>query len=104
MNRIRRVQGARTEGVPSVRAFALSDVHDERGPAVQPARLFTSVVVLRPLFTVADGAQAVGSDAAADQILANRVRAAVAQRQVVLGRADVAGVSFDFDAKRRVGT
>ena len=40
-------------------------------------------------------------DAAADQVVAHRVRAPIAQRQVVFRRADVAGVPFDLDPQRR---
>ena len=42
------------------------DADDERRAAIQAARLFARVVVLRPLFAVADGVQPIGADAAAD--------------------------------------
>ena len=79
----------------------LLDAHDERGAAIEAAGLFARVVVLRPLLAVADGAQPVGADAAAGQVVAHRVGAALAERQVVFGRADVAGVAFDLDAAGR---
>ena len=37
-----------------------------------------------------------------DEVLAHRGRAAFAERQVVFGRADVAGVAFDLDLQVRV--
>ena len=83
-------------------AARLLHAHDEGGATVQPARLFAGVVVLRPLLTVADGPQPVGADAAAGEVLADRVGAALAERQVVFRRADVAGVALDLDAQVRV--
>src|SRR2546426_7030532 len=77
--------------------------HRERRTAIQPSRLLAAVVVLRPFLTVADGLHAVGRDSAVDQILTDCLRAAFAEREVVFGRADVAGVTFDRDAHRCVG-
>ena len=76
--------------------------HDERGATVQSPRLFARVVVLRLLFTVADGLQSRGGDAVLRQVIAHRVGAAFAERQVVFGRADAAGVAFNGQAQRRV--
>ena len=76
--------------------------HHQRRAAIEAARLFARVVELRPLLAVADRAEAVGADAAARQVVADRGGAAFAERQVVLGRADVAGVAFDLDPQRRV--
>ena len=56
----------------------------------------------RPLLTVAHRAQPIGADPAADQVVLHRVRAPIAERQVVFRRPDVAGVPFDFDPQRRV--
>jgi hypothetical protein len=67
--------------------------------AVEPARFLAGVVVLRALLAVAHGAEPIGADAAAREIVAHRVGAPLAERQVVLGRADVAGVPFDLDAQ-----
>ena len=72
---------------------------DHRGAPVQTPRLFAGVVVLRPLLTVADRAQTVGARSPRDdEVVADGVGAALAERQVVFGRADVAGVAFDLDA------
>src|SRR4051812_11170819 len=71
--------------------------HDHGGPAIEAARLFTRVVVLRPFLAVAHDVQPIGADAAARQVVAHRGRPALAEREVVLGRADVAGVAFDRD-------
>src|SRR5262249_41383440 len=93
-----RVNGSFVSGlVPCVLRLAtcdlrLSQVHGERRATVQAARFLARVVVLRTLFSIADRPQPVGADAAAHQIVLHRVRAPVAQRQVVLGRPDVAGV------------
>src|SRR6476660_5341454 len=65
------------------------------GASIEAARLLAAVVVLRPLFAVADGVQSIGADTTADKVLAHRGGSPVAQRQIVLGRADVAGVPFD---------
>src|SRR5262245_40632821 len=78
------------------------EVDDERRTTVQPASLLAAVVVLRPLLAVADRAQPVGSDAPADQVIAHRVGAAIAERQVVLGRADIARMAFDLEPQRVV--
>src|SRR3954466_3235608 len=92
MNRMDTLSGdGKTPGVfPSsvVLAQTLALQRDsQRGAAVETARLFPGVVVLRPLFTVADGAEAIRTDAAADEIVAHRTGAALAEREVVLGRA-----------------
>src|SRR5262245_19220134 len=87
---------------PSPQPLHLPQVHRQRRATVQAARLLSRVVVLRTLFAVADGAQPIRADAAADQVVLHRVRAPVAERQVVFRRADVARVAFDLDAQRRV--
>src|SRR5690349_12913647 len=71
----------------------------ERGAAIQAARFFAAVVELRALFAVAHRAEPVGADAAAREVVADRGRAALAQGQVVLRRADVAGVPLDLEAQ-----
>src|SRR5918999_2578932 len=71
--------------------LALLHAHEQCGAPVQAARFLARVVVLRPLFAIADRAQAIGADAAAGEVLADRRRTAFAEREVVLGRADVAG-------------
>src|SRR5262245_1394972 len=71
---------------------------DQRRSTVEAARLLAGVVVLRTLLAVADGAEPIRADAAADEIVAHRVGAAFAEREVVFRRADVAGVAFDLDA------
>src|SRR5687767_14235955 len=78
------------------------DAHYESGATVQAPRLFARVVMLWPLLAVADRADAVGADPAAHQILAHGAGAPVAERDVVLRRADVAGVSFDLDSRLRI--
>src|SRR6476619_5337312 len=74
----------------------------QRGAAVEATGLFAAVVELGPLFAVAHRAQTIRSHTAARQVLADRGRAAFTKREVVLGRADVAGVAFDLDAQVRV--
>src|SRR5262245_28241737 len=88
------------EGPESARAVRSSlprHPHDERGAAIEPPRLLAGVVVLRPLLAVADGLEPVGRNPAAGEVLAHGSRPALAEREVVLRRADVAGVAFDLD-------
>src|SRR4029453_5182203 len=85
-----------------VRCTLLLDSHEERGAAVEPAGFLARVVVFWTLFTVADRAQSVGADAVLLQVLADRVRTPLAERQVVFGCADVAGVAFDLEPEVRV--
>src|SRR4029077_7541941 len=81
--------------------LALSQIHRQRRTTIQAARFFTRVLVLRPLLTIADRPEAVFRDAAAHEVVLHSRRAPIAEREVVLGRADVAGVPFDLDPKRR---
>src|SRR5437762_11018855 len=78
---------------PSIIRLAADSDHERRA-SIQSARFFTAVVVLRALFAVADRAQTIGADAAARQVVAHRRGAPLAERQVVLGRPDVARESF----------
>src|SRR5262245_3810439 len=71
-------------------------VDDQSRTTVETARLFASVVVLRTLFAVAHRGETRLRHAPADQIVADRVGSAIAEREVVFGRADVAGVTFDL--------
>src|SRR5690606_3556297 len=83
------------------RALSLH-ANDQRRAAIEPSRLFARVVVLRPLLAVAHRAQTIGADAAAREVIAHRVGAAFAEREVVFGRADVAGVAFDLEPQLRI--
>src|SRR5688500_205184 len=84
-----------------VGTLALQPNH-QRGAAVQAARFFARVVVLRPLLAVADGVEAGSGNPAARQVLTHGIGAALAEGQVVFGRADVARMTFDLDAQVRV--
>src|SRR3982750_3056226 len=61
------------------RLFALFDMaltlqsHNEHGPTIQAACFFTFVVVLRPFFAVADGAQPRGRDTLRRQVIAHHI-------------------------------
>src|ERR1700744_309861 len=68
-----------------------------------PVLLPASLVVLRAelfLFPVADGADAIRSDAPVHQSLFRRVGTIFAQRQVVLSRSAVIAISSDDDFQR----
>src|SRR5437868_2663852 len=98
------VLGAGNQGLAPSPQFpapspCLAEIDHEGRAAVEPARFLTAVVVLRPFLTVADRPHPVGRNAAADEVVLHRIRTAIAEREVVLGRADVAGVPFDLDAK-----
>src|SRR5262249_46177655 len=84
--------------LPAFPPDLLRQPDDERGAAVEPAGLFARVVVLRALFAEAHRREPVGGDAAANEVVAHRVGAALAEGEVVLRRADVAGVPFDVHA------
>src|SRR5260221_14512687 len=77
--------------------FLPQDAHNHGGTPVEPARLFAAVVVLGPLFAVADGAEAVGADAAARQVVPHRGRPPLAELHGVFCRGDSARVAFDPD-------
>src|SRR5437867_1782714 len=62
-------------------ASLLAQVDDEGGAAIEAAGLLARVVVFGPLLAVADGAEAVGGNAAAHQVVADRGGAAVAERE-----------------------
>src|SRR4051794_37065600 len=107
MNDMGADQGGRQSGPaplwrPARAGLLLRHAHGEGGAPVEAPRLFARVVVLRSLLTVAHAAEPVRTDAVAREVVANRVRAALAERQVVFGRADVAGVAFDLDPQARV--
>src|SRR3954454_17352238 len=76
---------------------ALPQIDHESGAPIQASRFLAAVVVLRPLLTVAHRPQAVGGDTTAHQVVLHGVRATVAEGEVVFGRADAAGVTFDLD-------
>src|SRR5689334_25266003 len=82
--------------------FSPADADDERGATIEPARFLAAVVVLRPFLAVADRSEPIGANAPARQVVADGRRAPLTQRQVVLGRADVARVSFDLDPQVRI--
>src|SRR6187200_2592730 len=67
------------------------NANHHRGSAVEPPSFLAGVVVFRTLFAVAHCAQAIGADAARRQVLADGGCTPLAEREVVLGRADVAG-------------
>src|SRR5436190_12891957 len=62
--------------------------HDQGCAPVQPPGFLAGVVVLGPLLAVAHRRQPIGADAAAHEIVPHRSGAALAERQVVLRRAD----------------
>src|SRR5688572_19970015 len=90
--------GALSPGATSL----LRESYRQRGASVQATSLFTGVIVLWPLFAVAHRLQAIGADAVRRQVLAHRGRAALAERQVVFSRADVAGVALERQSQRGV--
>src|SRR4051812_44252930 len=87
---------------PSDLSHLLSQVDHERGAPVQAARFLAAVVVLRPLFAVTDRSHPIRGYAAADEVVLDGVGATITEREVVLCRADAAGVAFDLDTQRRV--
>src|SRR5438552_11446999 len=74
---------------------------DERGPPIQAPRFLARVVVFGPLLAVADRLEPIGGDAAADQVILHGGGAPIAEREVVLGRPDVARVPLDREPQRR---
>jgi hypothetical protein len=76
------------------------DANDERGPAVQAARCFSRVVVLWRFFATAPHLEAIGCDAMGYQVISDACGDALAERERLLSRSDVAGMSFDDDAAR----
>src|SRR5262245_23058055 len=93
----------RLELILPIRIVHAPEIHGQRGAPVQPPSFLARVVVLRPLFAVAHCSESVGADPAAGQVVTNRSRTTLAKREVVLGRADVAGVTLDHEAQRAVG-
>src|SRR6266545_4493495 len=75
---------------------SLPQIDDESRAPVQTTRFFARVVVLRPLLTVAHGPQTILRNSAAYEVVLHSRRASVAEREVVLRRADAAGMPFDF--------
>src|SRR5262245_12725547 len=71
--------------------------HRDGAAVLRPAR---DVVAHRdrPLLAVRDGAHAISVDAARDHIVAHRLRAAGAERDIVLARAALVGMTFDGEA------
>ena len=84
-----------------IRVGQLLDPNNQCRPTIQTTGLFSSIVVLRALFAVADRLQSSAANTSACKILLNGVRTPFSESQVVLGRADVAGVTFNLD--RQVG-
>src|SRR5688572_22917016 len=80
----------------------LLDDHSEVSAAVHRASLGSVVVGNRTLFAVADRPQPVRRNAAAAEIVANRVGAPLPEREVVLDGADAVAVAFDRHVERRV--
>src|SRR5262249_40067644 len=81
--------------VEEEKTVALLHLDDERRASIETARLFSSVVVLRPLLAVTPRFEPASSDTTRKQILADGVRPALAEREVVFGRSDAARVTFD---------
>ena len=79
----------------------MHDAHHERGATVETARFLTRVVVLRPLLAVAHRSKPVGSNTAAREVVLHGISPALAERQVVFGRADVAGVPSEYRSKSK---
>src|SRR5688572_1553913 len=93
------------ESIPDPRSpipCYLLDDHSEVSAAVHRASLGSVVVGNRTLFAVADRPQPVRRNAAAGEIVANRVGAPLAEREVVLDGADAVAVAFDRHVERRV--
>src|SRR5437588_3658709 len=82
--------GGRLQPAARTGSELLLQSDDERGATVEPTRLFARVVVLRTLLTIADRRQPAHGDPVAHQVVAHRVGAALAEREVVLGRPDIA--------------
>src|SRR5688572_2768580 len=80
----------------------LCEPHGECCAAIEATRLFARVVVPRPLFAVAHRLQAIGAHTVRGQVFAYGGGAAFAEREVVFGRADVAGVAFERQPQRGV--
>src|SRR5262245_20701444 len=80
----------------------LLQTDDQRGPTVEAAGFFARVVMLRTFLAVAHGAEPIGPNATAGEVLTHGVRATIAEREVVLRRADAAGVALDLDAQRGI--
>src|SRR5580658_519596 len=68
--------------------------HRDGAPVLRPAG---NIVTQRhrPFLAVGDGAHALRRDAAGDQVLAHRLGAAGAERDIVFTRAAFVGVTFD---------
>src|SRR4051795_12222042 len=100
---MKRMAGKRKlEAVRSLQLSAselLPQIDDEGRAAVEPARFLARVVVLRTFLAVADRVQPFRRHAAADEIVAHGVRAAIAESEVVFGRADAASMAFDLHAQ-----
>jgi hypothetical protein len=72
--------------------------HHERSAAIEAAGFFTRIVVFGTFFAVAERADSVGANPAAQEIVADGVRATIAECEIVFRRPDVARVAFDLDA------
>src|SRR5882672_5396939 len=101
-----RMPGRMAEPISAIRPQSSEPLprqtNDKCGATVESPGFLARVVVLRPLFAVAHRAEAIRADAAADEVVAHRSGTTLAERQVVLGRADVAGVAFDLHPDVRV--
>src|SRR5262245_57040306 len=76
--------------------------NDEVGAAVVRPRRLAVARVERELLAIADRPQPLGGDAEGDEVLADRQRPPLAQRQVVLGGAALVAVALDRDHPGRV--
>src|SRR5262245_8495240 len=76
--------------------------YDQRRASIQTPRFLPLVAVFGPFLAVADRSQPVARDAARYEVVAYGGGTAITEREVVLRRADVAGMTFDVDAERRV--
>src|SRR5262249_42532067 len=83
--------------------WKLLGLHREMRPAILAPAILAGIVADRALLAVADHRDPVRPDASRDQIVHRSLRAALAERQVVVWRPALVGVALDEDLPTRVG-